>query len=181
MKIIYLMIGLAISQLSFAHGDQHKKMNQQASFQQEEWGIGGTKNEVNRTIAISMGDDMKFKPEKINIKVGETIRFEIKNNGKLLHEMVIGTKQVLDKHAEMMAKASQIWSMMSRIWRMYRPVKMVKLFGNSIEPGTFDFACLIAGHYQAGMVGKIEVTVMKKILSLTMLFGQLCCWSCRMD
>ena len=67
MKIIYLMIGLAISQLSFAHGDQHKKMNQQASFQQEEWGIGGTKNEVNRTIAISMGDDMKFKPEKKSI------------------------------------------------------------------------------------------------------------------
>ena len=37
MKIIFLMISLAISQLSFAHGDQHKKMNQQASFQQEEW------------------------------------------------------------------------------------------------------------------------------------------------
>jgi uncharacterized cupredoxin-like copper-binding protein len=78
MKIIYLMIGLAISQLSFAHGDQHKKMNQQASFQQEEWGIGGIKNEVNRTIAISMGDDMKFKPEKINIKAGELYALKLK-------------------------------------------------------------------------------------------------------
>jgi uncharacterized cupredoxin-like copper-binding protein len=25
------------------------------------------------------------------------------------------------------------------------------------RPGSFEFACLIAGHYQAGMVGKIVV------------------------
>ena len=156
MKIIFLMISLAISQLSFAHGDQHKKMNQQASFQQEEWGIGGTKDEVNRTIAISMGDDMKFKPEKINIKAGETIRFEIKNNGKLLHEMVIGTKQMLDKHAEMMVKHPNMEHdepYMAHI----SPGKKGEIIWKFNRAGSFDFACLIAGHYQAGMVGKIEV------------------------
>jgi uncharacterized cupredoxin-like copper-binding protein len=26
------------------------------------------------------------------------------------------------------------------------------------RPGDFDFACLVAGHYQAGMVGRITVS-----------------------
>lgn len=26
-----------------------------------------------------------------------------------------------------------------------------------VGPGSFDFACLMAGHYQAGMAGKISV------------------------
>jgi plastocyanin len=34
--------------------------------------------------------------------------------------------------------------------------------GNFNRPGEFDFACLIAGHYQAGMVGKITVTALLK-------------------
>lgn len=156
-NLIYLVFGLTISQLSFAHGDQHNKpMHNQMIAQQEDWGIGGNKKEINRNIAISMSDDMKFKPEKIDIKLGETIRFVIKNNGKLMHEMVIGTKPVLDKHAVMMVKNPNMEH--DELYMAHvSPGKSAEIIWKFNRSGSFDFACLIAGHYQAGMVGKIEV------------------------
>lgn len=157
LKSLYLVIGLAISSTSFAHGDQHSKsMNQQMTAQQEDWGIGGNKNEVSRTITIAMSDDMKFNPNKIDIKQGETIRFVIRNNGKLMHEMVIGTKSVLDKHAEMMVKHPNMEH--DELYMAHvSPKKSGEIIWKFNRPGNFEFACLIAGHYQAGMVGKIEV------------------------
>ena len=156
MKITYLIAALLFSQLAFAHGEQHKKMHSQVTYQQEDWGIGAKKDEVNRTIQLTMGDDMKFKPEKIDIKMGETIRFEIKNNGKLMHEMVIGTKPVLDKHAEMMSKHPNMEHDEPYMAHV-SPGKKGEIIWKFNRAGSFDFACLIAGHYQAGMVGKIEV------------------------
>lgn len=156
-KFIYLFFGLLISQPTFAHGDQQKKsMHHQMTSQQEEWGIAGNIKEVTRIIAISMSDDMKFKPEKIDIKLGETIKFDIKNNGKLMHEMVIGTKPVLDKHAEMMVKHPNMEHDEPYMAHV-SPGKSAEIIWNFNRPGSFDFACLIAGHYQAGMIGKIEV------------------------
>jgi len=156
MKIISLIAALLFSQLACAHGEQHKKMHSQVTYQQEDWGIGGKKNEVNRTIEIRMGDDMKFKPEKIDINMGETIRFEIKNSGKLMHEMVIGTKPVLDKHAEMMIKHPNMEHDEPYMAHV-SPGKTGEIIWKFNRAGSFDFACLIAGHYQAGMIGKIEV------------------------
>ena len=157
LKSIYLIVGLTISQLSFAHGDQHKKpMQPQMVAQQEDWGIGGNKNEISRTIIMTMSDDMKFKPAKIDIKLNETIRFTIKNNGKLMHEMVIGTKSILDKHAEMMIKHPNMEHDEAYMAHV-SPGKSSEIIWKFNRPGSFDFACLIAGHYQAGMVGKIEV------------------------
>lgn len=157
LKSIYLIISLTISHLSFAHGDQHKtSMHQQMTAQQEDWGIGGNKSEVNRTITISMSDDMKFKPSKIDIKLNETIRFVIKNNGKLMHEMVIGTKSVLDNHAEAMLKHPNMEHDESYMAHV-SPGRSSEIIWKFNRPGSFDFACLIAGHYQAGMLGKIEV------------------------
>lgn len=159
MKIKNLLIplGLSISTLVFAHGDQHQKPSQtQSTYQQEEWGIAGNKNEVSKTIVIQMGDNMRFSPEKINIKLGDTIRFDILNKGKLLHEMVIGTKPVLDKHAEMMQKHPNMEHDEPYMAHV-APGKSSQIIWKFNRAGSFDFACLIAGHYQAGMVGKIEV------------------------
>jgi uncharacterized cupredoxin-like copper-binding protein len=131
-------------------------MHHQMTIQQEDWGIAGNSKEVTRTIAISMSDDMKFKPEMIDVKLGETIKFIIKNNGKLMHEMVIGTKPVLDKHAEMMVKHPSMEHDEPYMAHV-SPGKSAEIIWKFNRPGKFDFACLIAGHYQAGMVGKIEV------------------------
>ena len=146
MKITYLIAALLFSQLAFAHGEQHKKMHSQVTYQQEDWGIGAKKDEVNRTIQLTMGDDMKFKPEKIDIKM----------DGKLMHEMVIGTKPVLDKHAEMMIKHPNMEHDEPYMAHV-SPGKKGEIIWKFNRAGSFDFACLIAGHYQAGMVGKIEV------------------------
>jgi len=156
-KIILAAIGLTLAQFSFAHSEQHaKKPNQQANFIQEEWGIGANKKEVSRTIVIKMTDKMRFSPEKLDVRLGETIRFEVKNDGKVMHEMVIGTKPILDKHAELMLKNPNMEHdepYMAHI----SPGKKGEIIWKFNRAGSFDFACLIAGHYQAGMVGKIEV------------------------
>ena len=156
-KIMLTAISLTIAQLSFAHSEQHaKKANQQANFIQEEWGIGANKKEVNRTIAIKMTDDMRFLPEKVDVRLGETIRFEVKNEGKVMHEMVIGTKPILDKHAALMLKNPNMEHDEPYMAHV-SPGKTGEIIWKFNRKGNFDFACLMAGHYQAGMVGKIEV------------------------
>jgi len=156
-KIILAAIGLTLVQFSFAHSEQHtKKPNQQANFIQEEWGIGANKKEVSRTIVIKMTDKMRFSPEKLDVRLGETIRFEVKNDGKVMHEMVIGTKPILDKHAELMLKNPNMEHDEPYMAHV-SPGKTGEIIWKFNRKGNFDFACLMAGHYQAGMIGKIEV------------------------
>src|ERR1700726_975461 len=57
---------------------------------------------IDRTIAIDMSDNMRFTPEKITIRRGETIRFIVKNSGHVQHEMVIGSLKELKAHEKMM-------------------------------------------------------------------------------
>ena len=155
-KILFTIATLTLTPLTFAHGDQHKKSSQPANFIQEAWGIGANKNEANRTIVITMTDKMRFHPEKIDVKVGEIIRFQVKNEGKLMHEMVIGTKLVLDKHAELMLKNPNMEHEEPYMAHV-APGKTGEIIWKFNRSGNFEFACLMAGHYQAGMIGKIEV------------------------
>jgi uncharacterized cupredoxin-like copper-binding protein len=155
-KIVLALAIASLPQLGLAHGDQHKKSAQPANFIQEDWGIGANKSEVNRTILITMTDKMRFHPEKIDVKLGETIRFQVKNEGKLMHEMVIGTKPVLDKHAELMLKNPNMEHDEAYMAHV-APGKTGEIIWKFNRKGSFDFACLMAGHYQAGMIGKIEV------------------------
>jgi len=105
---------------------------------------------------VRMNDDMRFAPERIEVKLGETIRFVHRNDGKTLHEFVIGTKQELDKHAAMMRKQPGMEHdepYMAHV-AAGKSAEMIWTFNRA---GEFDFACLIPGHYEAGMVGKIIV------------------------
>ncbi len=152
----------AITLPALAHSDkQHDKKPAAAVVkEQKEWGIAGDAKSVTRTVAISM-KEMRFSPEKIDVKQGETIRFVIKNEGKLLHELVIGTKKELDEHAAMMVKFPTMEHdepYMSHV----SSGKTGEIIWTFNRPGNFDFACLIAGHYQAGMVGKITVAAAEK-------------------
>src|SRR4051812_13976724 len=80
-----------------AHGDEHKtSANAATKKEQKEWGIAGDRKLVKRTFNVSMTDQMRFHPDKIELKQGETIRIVLKNTGTLLHEMVIGTKKELE-------------------------------------------------------------------------------------
>jgi uncharacterized cupredoxin-like copper-binding protein len=157
LKFFCLILGLVFHPLGFAHSVQHKKtVSSHASHQQEAWGIAGNLNEIDQTIQLVMSDDMAFSPNKIFVKLGETVRFKIKNNGKIMHEMVIGTKPVLDQHAELMMKYPNMEHDEPYMTHL-SPSKSGEIVWKFNRAGTFYFACLIPGHYQAGMVGQIEV------------------------
>jgi len=124
--------------------------------EQKEWGIAGEAKAVNRTITFSMTDNMRFTPDKINVKQGDTIRFVIKNGGKIMHEMVIGNKKDLDEHSALMVKFPTMEHEEPYMAHV-APGKTGEIIWTFNKPGSFDFACLIAGHYDAGMMGKVTV------------------------
>ncbi len=104
-----------------------------------------------------MADDMRFTPNTLVVKVGETIRLVVKNTGSAQHELVIGTQKELDTHAALMAKFPDMEHDEPYMAHV-APGKTSQLIWTFNRPGEFNFACLIAGHYQSGMVGKIQVT-----------------------
>ena len=153
-----LILGLAcFSAPAFAHGDKKDVKSVQLKKEQKAWGIAGDPKAVKRSIPVGMSDDMRFTPGKIEVKQGETIRFTLKNNGKLLHEFVIGTKKDLDEHAALMVKFPKMEHDEPYMAHV-APGKTGEIVWNFNRAGDFDFACLIAGHYQAGMIGTIKVT-----------------------
>ena len=167
-KTIYPLLGaalLAVSLGAAAHEDKGHaakegpgKKEQQAwrVADQKAWGTAGDPRAVKRTIEITMTDNMRFTPDRIEVRQGETVKFVVKNDGKILHEMVVGTKKDLDEHAAMMVKFQ---GMEPDVPYMTQGAagKTGQITWNFNRAGEFDFACLIAGHYQAGMVGKIKV------------------------
>ncbi len=116
---------------------------------------------MRRSITITMTDQMRFSPDKLQIKQGETVKFIIKNQGKMLHEMVIGTKKELDEHAAVMVKFPNMEHDEPYMAHV-APGKRGSITWHFNQAGEFDFACLIAGHYQAGMVGTITVAPARK-------------------
>lgn len=142
---------------ALAHGDEsHAAKTGPVKKEQKDWGIAGDAKAATRTIEVAMLDTMRFAPDRIEVKQGETVRFVVRNDGKVLHELVIGTKPELDKHAAMMVKFPGMEHdepYMAHVAAGKRG-ELVWTFNRA---GDFDFACLIAGHYQAGMVGKIRV------------------------
>ena len=146
---------------SFAHeGESHDKKKGPVVKEQKEWGIAGDAKAAKRTINLSMGDDMRFTPNAITVKQGETVRFVVKNEGKQMHEVVIGTKKDLDEHAALMVKFPNMEHDEPYMAHVAAG-KSQNLVWTFNRAGNFDFACLIAGHYQAGMVGKITVLAAK--------------------
>ena len=160
MKIIpALLIAAALSAgatYAYAHGkDEHKKPAE-VKKEQKEWGIAGDAKAVTRTIKLTMSDDMRFTPDKIEVKQGETVKLEMKNSGKILHELVIGTQKELEAHAALMLKFPTMEHEEPYMAHV-APGKTGTIIWTFNRAGDFDFACLIAGHFQAGMKGKIKV------------------------
>jgi uncharacterized cupredoxin-like copper-binding protein len=151
----WVLAAVLASASAFAHeGHPHAAAPAQ---EQQSWGIAADAKSATRTIELQMTDDMRFSPARIEVREGEIVKFTIRNRGKMLHELVLGTQPELDKHAALMAKfpgmehheAHMIHVNSGRtgtlVWRFNRP-------------GEFRYACLIPGHYQAGMWGTVVVS-----------------------
>jgi uncharacterized cupredoxin-like copper-binding protein len=146
-----------LAPLVHAHEQKaHTATSAPAKKEQKPWGIAGDNRNVKRTINIDMTDDMRFSPNRIEVRQGEVVKFVVKNQGKMLHEFVIGTKKELDEHAAMMLKFPNMEHDEPYMTHV-QPGATGQVIWHFNRPGEFDFACLIAGHYQAGMVGKIKV------------------------
>lgn len=140
-----------------AHGDEaHAKSSAALKKEQMPWGIAGDAKATGRTVQVAMSDQMRFTPERIEVRQGETLKFAVRNNGKVMHEFVIGTPAELDKHAALMLRFPGMEHDAPYMTHV-PPGKTGQIVWTFNRAGDFDFACLIAGHYQAGMVGKIRV------------------------
>jgi len=128
----------------------HKDMHASAA------GMAGDPAKVERTIAVEMDDTMRFTPGSVSVKAGETVRFFIVNKGKVPHEMVIGTSEEIDEHAEMMKKMpGMVHQEASQI--TLSPGQRGGIVWQFAKAGTVTYACLVPGHKEAGMVGTVEV------------------------
>jgi len=140
-----------------AHGHAGMAMAPTAASVQHAWGMPGQPQAASRTITLQMTDDMRFAPDHIRVQQGETVRLRVENRGQLLHELVLGTPASLDEHAQMMLQHPGMAHSEAYMAHV-APSQRGELVWNFNRPGQFDFACLIAGHYQAGMRGTITVT-----------------------
>ena len=156
MQFIAACALLAGASATFAHGNiSHAPTT--ATPEQKAWGIAGNAKDAQRTITLNMTDDMRFAPSHFSVKKGETLRLRVVNKGQVMHEVVLGTQASLDEHAQMMLKYPGMEHAEPYMAHV-EPDQSEDLVWSFNRAGNFDFACLIAGHYQAGMTGRFTVT-----------------------
>lgn len=157
MKRIHFLLGAALlaSSPAWAHGSSSTS-HAMAAPEQEDWGIAGEARQVQRTITLTMGDDMRFRPDRIEVRQGETVRLRVRNAGQMLHELVLGTHAALQAHAALMLRYPGMEHSEAHMVHVV-PGKTGEIIWTFNRAGEFEFACLIAGHYQAGMKGVLIV------------------------
>lgn len=122
-------------------------------------GKPGEAADVTRTIDVTMREtddgEMLFEPTSFEIAKGETIRFNVMNKGELEHEFVIDTLEGNAEHKVAMEKMDMEHDDPNSV-RLDEggSGEVIWTFSNA---GTFEFACLIPGHYESGMHGPITV------------------------
>lgn len=119
-------------------------------------GKPGKAENVSRTMEVDMNDAMRFTPAEIHVQRGETVKFVVKNSGKVKHEMVLGSMRELKEHAEMMRKMPEMEHADENMVSV-DPGKTGEMIWQFTKAGKFDFACLQPGHFEAGMKGKVAV------------------------
>lgn len=164
--LLAVLSGMAAVPNVWAHGNEHidpnMKVDNPIMAEESEFGRQGITKDVTRTVDISMSDMMRFTPDSLNIKQGETVRLRINNNGKIPHEFVLGTKAEISEHAEMMKKNPEMEHADASSARV-APGKTVEIIWQFTKPGKFLYACLIPGHWDAGMQGSVTVIASKAV------------------
>ena len=134
-----------------ADGHAHGKGDHAASI-----GVAGQASKGTRTVSVDMTDAMRFNPSSVAVAQGETVRFVVRNLGKLKHEFVLGTEQELKEHSEVMKKFPEMEHADPNMVTV-APGKTGEVVWRFTKTGKVDFACLQPGHYDAGMKGAVAV------------------------
>jgi len=140
-------------------------------------GEKGKETNVDRVITVLMYDNY-YEPNQIKVKKNETIKFLVQNKGELVHEFNIATKEMHLKHQpEMMKMVENEILLVDKIdkQKMKEASKknpaMAHSHSNSVllSPGEkgqiiwkfsnfvdIEAACNVPGHYEVGMIAKID-------------------------
>ena len=140
-------------------------------------GIKGNAANVDRIVTVLMYDNY-YEPNLIKVKKNETIKFLVHNKGELVHEFNIATKEMHLKHQpEMMKMVENETLLVDKIdkQKMKEMSKknpaMAHSHSNSVllSPGEkgqiiwkfsnsedIEVACNVPGHYDVGMIAKID-------------------------
>lgn len=156
---VFVLVALGVTAPSaLAHGghDEKSKPFDASRVEDTPYGRAADPKKATRTVRIAMDDRMRFTPKDIVVRRGETIRFVVRNEGKVLHEMVLGTPEELAKHAELMRKFPDMEHDEPNMAHV-KPGASGELAWTFDKAGTFSFACLIPGHFEAGMTGTVVV------------------------
>jgi uncharacterized cupredoxin-like copper-binding protein len=141
---------LALATPALAGGTHGSKM---------EIGQPGDDHHVTRTIEVSMKEtddgEMLFDPRRLDFAPGETVKLIITNNGELEHEFVMDTFEKNQFHKELMAKMDMEHDDPNSV--RLDPGASAEIVWTFSNEGGFEFACLIPGHYEAGMHGALDV------------------------
>lgn len=122
-------------------------------------GEPGVHHAQSRTVAIVMRDEngaMVFEPSALEVKQGEQVKFVLQNAGALDHEFLLDTAENNATHKAEMA-ADPDMQHEDPNGRRLKPGEARELVWRFTKPGTFEIACLIPGHYEAGMKGTVVV------------------------
>lgn len=126
-------------------------------------GEPGKKAKVTRTIAVSMKETedgkMIFAPAAFNVRKGQTVLFKIRNDGETDHEFVLDEEAKVTEHKALMEKFPEMEHADPNAIRL-APGKSGEIVWKFTNDGTFKIACLVPGHFDAGMHG--DVVVAKK-------------------
>jgi uncharacterized cupredoxin-like copper-binding protein len=120
------------------------------------FGRTGDPARVMRSIEVMMGDDMRFAPARLQVRRGDTVRLRATNRGRVMHELVLGTAEELERHAALMRRNPDMEHDAPYMAHV-APTKRGEIVWQFTQPGEFHFACLVPGHFEAGMRGTIIV------------------------
>ena len=158
MRKLFLAVLLAHAPAAPAHGEKtHAPAIDYSRAEQKPFGIAADPRKAKRTIRVDMTDNMRFAPAEIALKQGEVVRFVAANKGQVLHEMVLGTMQDLKEHAELMRKHPGMEHDEPHMTHV-APGKTGEIGWRFTKAGTYYYGCLIPGHFEAGMIGKVVVS-----------------------
>ena len=140
-------------------------------------GVKGQEENIDRVIKVSMYDNY-YQPNNFKIKKNETIKFVVENKGQLVHEFNIATKEMHLKHQpemlmmveheilladkidkkKMMEMAKKNPSMAHKHSNsvLLAPGESAELIWKFSNTVIIEAACNVPGHYEVGMVAKIE-------------------------
>ena len=109
-----------------------------------------------RTVEVVMDDSMRFTPSQLTARPGETLRIVARNAGQMEHELVIGTDAQIREHADAM-KAGGHHSHTNSQAVTVKPGETGELVMTFPRAAVLQMACLVPGHYEAGMRGVLTV------------------------